>query len=340
MKYRKLGDSGLNVSAVGFGAWTVSTKMWGISDPAVGIDLLRSAFDLGITFYDTADVYGDGTGETILKEALGSRRDDMIIATKFGYNFYDYPGIQEGQRERPHDWSPAFARKACEESLKRLGTDHIDLYQLHNPRLDALRDDDLWTELNKLKSEGKVRMLGAALGPALKPDRQCEEGLVAIRERGAAPQIIYNMLEQPIGEAIFPAARELNVPVLTRVPHASGLLEGHFDETTEFAPTDHRYFRMHTPHMKALWVQGLKKVEKLDFLIRPDRTLGQAALQFIFSEPSIGSAIPNIYEKKQLEEFAAAADTPALSSEELAQISDLYGRNFDVAPQVAEEAAA
>jgi aryl-alcohol dehydrogenase-like predicted oxidoreductase len=339
MQYRKLGDSGLKVSAVGFGVWTVSTKMWGIEDPAVGVDLLKRAFDLGITFYDTADVYGDGKGETILKDALGGKRDEIVIATKFGYDFYGFPGIQEGQRERPHDWSPAFVRKACEESLRRLGTDHIDLYQLHNPRLDALRNDDLWAELNKLKSEGKIRMLGAALGPALKPERQCEEGLVAVRERGAAPQIIYNMLEQPIGEAIFPAAREANVPVLTRVPHASGLLEGHFDETTEFAPTDHRYFRMHTPHMKALWRQGLKKVEKLDFLIRPDRTLGQTALQFIFSEPSIGAALPNIYEQRQLEEFAAACEAPPLSDSELAQIQALYRRNFDVPDEALEEAA-
>ncbi len=335
MKYRKLGNSGLDVSAIGFGVWTVSTKMWGITDTAVGIDLLRSAFDLGITFFDTADVYGDGMGETILKDALGSKRDEMVIATKFGYNFYDFPGIQEGQRERPHDWSPAFVRKACEASLARLGTDRIDLYQLHNPRLEALRNDDLWSELDKLKTEGKVRMIGAALGPALKPERQCEEGLVSIRERGVAPQIIYNMLEQPIGEAIFPAAREAGIPVLTRVPHASGLLEGHFDETTEFAPTDHRYFRMHTPQMKAMWLQGLKKVKTLDFLIRPERTLGQAALQFILSEPCIGSALPNIYEKAQLTELAAAADTPPISAEELAQIRDLYRRNFDAVEEVA-----
>src|SRR5262249_45275656 len=158
--------------------------------------------------------------------------------------------------------------------------------------------------------------IGAALGPALKPDRQCEEGLVSINERHAAPQIIYNLLEQPIGRAIFEAARKSGVPVLTRVPHASGLLEGHFDETTEFAPDDHRYFRMHTPQMKAMWLQGLEKVKKLDFLIRPDRTLGQAALQFIFAEPCIASALPNIYESSQLEELAAAADTPALTAEE------------------------
>ena len=163
MKYRALGDSGINVSEVGFGVWTVSTPMWGIKDESIGIRLLQKAFDLGINFYDTADVYGDGNGETIIGKALGDRRDDIVIASKFGYDFYNHPGIQPGQRERPHDWSPQFARRACEESLKRLGTDHIDIYQLHNPRLDAIRKDDLWAELEKLKSEGKIRHIGTAL---------------------------------------------------------------------------------------------------------------------------------------------------------------------------------
>lgn len=329
MKYRALGDTGLNVSEVGFGVWTVSTSMWGVTEDDVRLRLLRRAFDLGVTFFDTADVYGDGAGETILAEALGDRRDDLVIATKFGYDFYNHPGVQQGQRERPHDWSPAFVRKACEESLKRLNTDRIDLYQLHNPRLDAIRKDDLWAEIECLKQQGKIRMAGVALGPALKPDRQSEEGVVAIRERRAAPQIIFNLLEQPLGRAICPVALEANVPVLVRVPHASGLLEGHFDETTEFSPSDHRHFRMHTPEMKAAWRRGLRKAEKLDFLtLGGARTLGQTALQFVMTEPSIVSALPNIYEERQIEEFAAASDTPALTAEELATIQDLYDNDF------------
>ncbi len=331
MKYRALGDTGLQVSEVGFGVWTVSTSMWGVIDESLRHRLLHRAFDLGINFFDTADVYGDGTGETILAKELGDKRDSMVIATKFGYDFYSYPGLQPGQRERPHDWSPAFVRKACEESLKRLNTDRIDLYQLHNPRLDAIRKDDLWAELESLKAAGKILMAGVALGPALKPDRQMEEGVTAIRERRAAPQIIYNMLEQPLGRAICPVAREAGVPVLVRVPHASGLLEGHFDETTEFGPDDHRHFRMHTPEMKASWRRGLRKVEKLDFLTSGGaRTLGQTALQFIMSEPSIASALPNIYEERQIEEFAAAPGTPALTGDDLDRIRDLYDNDFFV----------
>lgn len=330
MKYREV-DGGLTVSEVGFGVWTVSTTMWGINDEETGLRLLRRALDLGITFFDTADVYGDGQGERILVKAFPGKREEITIATKFGYDFYNHPGVQPGQRERPHDWSPAFVRKACEESLKRLATDYIDFYQLHNPRMDAIRRDDLWVELDRLKSEGKIRSYGVALGPALKPDRQIEEGIAAIQERRAAPQIIYNMLEQPIGEVLFPVARAAGIPVFTRVPHASGLLEGHFDETTEFGPNDHRHFRMHTPEMRASWQRGLKKVATLDFLTAGGaRTLGQAALQFILSEPCIGSAMPNIYEEKQLDEFAAAPDTPALTAEEIARIQSLYAQDFGI----------
>jgi len=336
MKYRAFGD-GLQGSAVGFGVWTVSTTMWGITDDAFSIDLLRKAFDLGITFFDTADVYGDGKGETILAEALGARRGEIVIATKFGYDFYNHPGVQPGQRERPQDWSPAFVRRACEESLKRLRTDHIDLYQLHNPRLDAIRRDDLWAELESLRAEGKIRLIGAALGPALKPERQCEEGIAAIRERRAAVQIIYNLLEQPLGEAVFPAAREQGVSVFTRVPHASGLLEGHYDETTQFAPGDHRQHRVPTDEARKKWLlDGLKKIEKLEFLTAGGaRTLGQAAIQFILAEPSVGAVLPNIYDAKQLAEFAAAPDTPPLTAQDLATIRTLYANDFYLAQEAA-----
>lgn len=330
MRYRTLGDTGLEVSTVGFGVWTVSTTMWGITDDAFAASLLRHALEVGVTFYDTADVYGDGKGETLLADALGDRRDEIVLATKFGYDFYNHPGPQPGQRERPHDWSPAFVRRACEASLKRLKTDRIDLYQLHNPRLDALQSDDLFATLEALKTEGKIRAYGAALGPALKPDRQIEEGLYCVRKRHCAVQIIYNLLEQMLGEGICPAAREENVPVLVRVPHASGVLEGTYTEETEFAPTDHRSHRVTTDEMRKKWlVDGLKKVERLRFAAEDaGRTLGQMAIQFILSEPSIVALFPNIYDARQLEEFAAAPDTPPFSEEELRRVEDLYRHNF------------
>ena len=330
MQYRDFGGTDLKASVVGFGVWTVSTRMWGVTDEDIRLRLLRRAFELGVTFYDTADVYGDGLGETILRQALGENRSEMVIATKFGYDFYSAPGEQPGQRERPHDWSPSYVKRACAESLTRLGTDYIDLYQLHNPRVDALQRDDLFAALEELKAEGKIRHYGAALGPAI-DIRQAEEGAVAFRTRRmTSVQIIYNLLEQMLGATVFDAARETGGGVMVRVPHASGLLEGSYTSETEFAPGDHRNFRVSTNEKRKAWLEdGLQKVERLDFLVRgTGRTLGQAALQWLWSEPLLATALPNIYDERQLEELCAAPDTPPLSEAELTQIQDLYTHNF------------
>jgi aryl-alcohol dehydrogenase-like predicted oxidoreductase len=321
MQYRTLGESGLRISTVGFGVWTVSTTWWGIKDDAVGIDLLRKAFDLGITFYDTADTYGDGKGETLLAEALGDRRDEIVIATKFGYDWYNHPE-RRGQQERPHDWSPKFVRFACEQSLKRLSTDRIDFYQMHNPRLTAIESDELFATLEDLKAEGKVRSYGAALGPAIGWEA---EGLAVIRNRPIAGlQQIYNLLEQHPGRRLTEACAAKGVGVVCRVTHSSGLLEGKYTLDTTFDKTDHR------SHRKREWlVEGLQKVGQLAFLTEgTGRTIGQAALQWLLASPAIASTLPNIYNEEQLIEFAQAADVPPLTDEELARVQALHDANF------------
>ncbi len=330
MQTRTLRGTDLEVSVVGFGVWTVATKMWGITDEAFGARLLRSALDHGITFFDTADVYGDGRGETMLAEVLGGRRDEIAIATKFGYDFYNHPGVQANQRERPHDWSPKFVRFALENSLKRLDTDRIELYQLHNPRLDALQSDDLFETLEALKAEGKIRAYAAALGPALKPDRQIEEGLYCLRERKAGVQIIYNLLEQMLGEVLCPVADRENVSIFVRVPHASDMLLGHIQEDTVFAKDDHRAHRVSNEEMKHKWqTEGILKVEKLSFLTEPrGRTLGQMAVQFLLHEPSVTSIFPNIYDEALIEELAYAPETPPFSEDEYRRVRELYTNNF------------
>ena len=335
MKYRPLQNTGLNVSEVGFGVWTVGTTMWGVAaeDDDTGVRLLRRAHELGITFFDTADVYGDGKGERLLAQALAGHRSEIVIATKVGYDFYHHPGVQPGQRERPQDWSAAFIRRACEQSLARLQTDHIDLYQLHNPRLEVIRNDEVFRVLEDLRAAGKIRSFGVALGPAIDA-RQIEEGIAAIRERGVHVQIIYNLLEQMLGEKIFPVARRHPVNVFTRVPHSSGLLEGRYTEKTTFRKDDHRSFRVTDDARRKAWlVDGLAKVEQLSFLAaEAGRTIAQAAIQFVLSEPSVASVLPNIYEFSQLEEFAAATDTPALSADELDRVAKLCAGNFGLNP--------
>ena len=335
MEYRILKGTNRKVSVVGFGVWTVGTKMWGVPDEDydTGIRLLRTAQDLGISFFDTADVYGDGKGETLLARAFEGRRDEIVVATKFGYDFYNHPGVQPGQRERPHNWSPEFIRRACEKSLERLKTDHIDFYQLHNPRLDTIRNDDVFEALHQLRDQGKIGTFGAALGPAI-DRRQIAEGVAMLRERGGHVQIIYNLFEQMLGEAVFPVARECDRCVFTRVPHCSGLLEGDYSHTTTFSKDDHRSFRVADDEKRKAWLlDGLKKVEQISFLTKDTgRSLGQAAVKFILAEPSVCSVLPNIYGEAQLREFAAAADTPDLTGAELAALAELHAKNYGLVP--------
>ncbi|MEF2279273.1 aldo/keto reductase [Deinococcus sp. YIM 134068] len=327
MEYRKLLGTDLTVSAVGFGVWTVGTTWWGVKDEDMAVRLLRRAYDLGVTFFDNADTYASGRAEEIQRRALGDVRDRIVIGTKFGYDIYNHPD-RPGQQERPHDWTPAYLRRALEGSLKRLGTDRIDYYQLHNCRLDAIRNDDLWAELDQLKSEGLIRAYGTALGPALN-ERQIEEGIASVRERRAPTQIIYNLLEQVLGEQILPVAEQEGVGVMARVPHASGLLEGYMTLDTEFEPGDHRNWRMTTNARRKAWMEdGLKKVEQLNERFLDGRTIGQLALQFALRSPAMASILPNIYDEKGLEEYAATFAAAPLTDAEYDEIQALYRDNF------------
>lgn len=324
MRTRTYPGTDLTVSELGFGVWTVSTGWWPETQSGDdAVRLLRRAMDLGVTLFDTADVYGDGQGETILREALGDRRDELVIATKGGYDFYHHPPTK-GQRERPQDFTPEFLRFAVDRSLERLGTDRIDLYQLHNVKMAHVLADDLYAALDDLVAAGKIRYYGTALGPAI---GWVVEGVAAIRlGRGVSQQIIYNLLEQDPGRELFAAAREHPHGFLVRVPHSSGMLEGHYTAETVFPPGDHR---RHRP--RSWLLNGLRKIAQLDFLTRDGAvTLGQAALKFILAEPTVMAALPNIYTEDQLVEFAAASDQPDLTAEELSRVAELYAANFGV----------
>ncbi|MBA2450221.1 MAG: aldo/keto reductase [Chloroflexi bacterium] len=324
MQYRKLGNTDVELSVVGFGVWTVSAGWWGEFSDDEAANLLRRALDLGITFFDTGDTYGNGRGETLLAQAFEGRRHEVVIGTKFGYDFYTDPEANRGQRERPHNWTPEFVRFALEQSLRRLGTDYVDLYQLHNPRMDAIRRDDLFELLERLRDEGKIRAYGAALGPAIGGTEHGDEALA--ERRLDALQIIFNLLEQDPGRRFFPLARERGVGVLVRVPHSSGMLEGQYTPETTFPASDHR------SHRPREWlIEGLRKIEHLRFLHEGrDMTLGQAALKWVLAELSVTSAQPNIYNQDQLEEFAAAPDKPDLTPDDLDRVAELYARNFDL----------
>ncbi len=326
MKYRTYPNSDVAVSEVGFGLWTTSTGWWGEKSDDEAVGMLRAAYDRGITLYDAADTYGNGRSEEQLAAAFADRRDRVVYATKFGYDFSNADATRRGQSELPHDFSPAFVRKALEASLQRLGTDYVDIYQMHNARMTQIEDDALWDLLEAFKREGKIRMYGVALGPAI---GWLYEGVDAVRQRNVASlQIIWNILEQYPGDEQIAAAKETNAGTgyMIRVPHSSGMLEGHYTADTTFPKGDHRR------HRPREWlVNGIEKVEQLRFLERPGRTLGQAAIAWLLAEPRVMTVLPNIYDREQLEEFAAAPDAPALQPDELARIDALYKTNFGIA---------
>lgn len=375
MRFRNLHGTDLQVSELGFGTWTVTTGWWGNYTDAEAERMIRAALARGINYVDTADAYGNGRGETVLAPVLRDH-PDTIVGTKFGYDFYNHPVRPRGQRELPQDMSPKFIRFACEQSLKRLGTDHIAIYQPHNPRVDTLMTDEHWETLEALRSEGKILSYGPSLGPAI---GWRDEGVygAAVR-RAPVTQMIYNILEQDPGREFIlaadhaqrgaqyagidearigrtnkrvcepssafddsfrawktPALEQAGPQFLIRVTHSSGMLEGKYTMETKFDETDHR---SHRP--RAWLVEGLQKVDRLASLCeRRGVTIGQLALLWLYAHPSILSALPNVYDEAQLEEFVTASEHAPLTDSEMEEIHEMYVSNFDVTPYESVETA-
>src|SRR2546430_17080410 len=287
---------------------------------------MHKAFDLGMTLFDAADTYGNGLSEELIAKAFPKQRDQIAIATKVGYDFVQHGEARgRGQAEIPQDSSPGAIERATDAALKRLKTDHVDLLQLHNIRMEQVYDDALWKTLEKLRSSGKVRYYGIALGPAI---GWLYEGTNCIRERDmTSVQHIYNMLEQHPGRAFHDAATDTgkNTMFLIRVTHSSGMLEGKYTAETTFPATDHR------SHRPRSWLlNGIKKVEQLRFVENSERTLGQAALQWLLADDRVASTLPNIYNEEQLVEFAKAPECPSLTADDMAKIEELYSHNFGI----------
>ena len=335
MQEREFGKSGVKGSVVGFGVWTVSMPWWGIKDREFGKRLIKKAFDRGITLFDTADTYGNGDGETILSEALGEDLKRITVSTKFGYDWMNTPPeARKGQQELPQNFNSDFVTAALEGSLKRLGRDHIDLYQAHNAKMTTIERDELFTLLEKFKKAGKVRSYGVALGPAIGWE---DEGVKALDTRDMdCMMIIYNLLEQAPGRSFINASHRSGCTLMARVPHSSGMLEGQYTKDTKFDANDHR------SHRKKVWLeQGLQKIEQLKFLTEgKDRSLAQVALQYILHRHEFTAVLPNIYNEAQLEEFASAPDKAPLTSAEMAEVDRLFDTNYGLPVDMSTEKVA
>jgi aryl-alcohol dehydrogenase-like predicted oxidoreductase len=322
MRYRRFGSSDFEVSEVGFGVWTLASNWWGEVDDKAA--LLHAALDSGINFIDTAPVYGsDGVGETLLADILKTSRDDIVLTTKCGYDI-DAERKFPGQSERPHDWRPESIRRQLDASLQRLQTDRIELYQLHNTRIEPILADDLWAELEQLRSEGKILELGVALGPAI---GWVDEGVEAVRNRPIVSlQTVFNIIEQEPGLTFAAEANvsEGRVGLISRVPHASDTLSGRVTPDTVFPKGDHRAHRN-----KDNMLDNFEKAATLSFLWEgTGRTIGQAAIAGILANPAFTTVLPTCTSVEEVREYAAGSDLP-LDDDERAHLDDLWSRNFD-----------
>ncbi|HET9777114.1 MAG TPA: aldo/keto reductase [Gemmatimonadaceae bacterium] len=328
MRYRIFPGTTLSVSEIGFGTWTLSTGWWGEKTDEQAVEMLRTAQSVyGINFFDTADTYGNGRGERQLAEAFRDRRGEVVYATKIGYDIYNVESqkARRGQNELPQRFDRDYMRFALDKSLERLESDHIDVLQLHNIKMEHVRDASIWKALREMKDEGLIGVWGAAFGPAIGWLYEAVELCERESDIGTI-QMIWNILEQHPGASMIDAAKEFapNCCFNVRVTHASGMLEGKYTEDTVFPENDHRR------HRPRSWLtNGVKKIRTLDFLTT-DMTLGQAALKWLLDEPLVVTTLPNIYDMDQLREFAEASDKPDLTAAQLERVEVLAGRNFGV----------
>ncbi len=310
MKYRLLGKTGIKVSEIGFGAWgiggvTKGATSYGPTDDEESKKALFEAFENGITFYDTSDLYGYGHSEDLIGEALGSVRDKIVIASKAG--FLEHKG--ESDISRKH------LTEALDGSLKRLRTDYIDLYQLHSPTIELLRNSpDTIEALKDFQKEGKIRVYGFSV-------KNSEDGLPAINEFGfPVIQANFNILDQRILEnGLIDLAEKENVGIIARTPLCFGFLTNKISDT-KFDPRDHR--STWSKEQLAKWAEA---PDLFSFINQgKNRTPAQLALKFCLGFKSISTAIPGILRPSEAKENAATADLDPLSEDELDAIREIY----------------
>ncbi|MBZ0186085.1 MAG: aldo/keto reductase [Candidatus Obscuribacterales bacterium] len=314
MKYRDFGKTGIKVSEVGFGCWAIGGNEHGISygptDDKESLLSIETAIDLGCNFFDTADVYGWGKSETLLGQALKGKRERQVIATKVGSDFYQGYGFQT--------FSAEYVRFALEKSLQRLKTDFIDVYQLHNPPHELIGRDSTYEILRALKKEGKVRAWGLTVASA-------EEGLTALDTTLTdCLQVPFNMFASEAAEALFQRAAVKVCAIIAREPLANGFLSDKNHINATFASGD---IRQSWP--REFITARVKAAGALAFLALPDkRTLAQAAIQWTLIQPEVSVVIAGVKTPAQAKENFTAADSRALTEEELASIANLQQNSF------------
>lgn len=298
MHYRKLGSTGINVSEIGFGGWAIGGAVeasgtpfgWGRTSDDESLAAIRRARELGVTFFDTADSYGFGRSESLLGIVLSRVRHGVVIATKVGV-------VRDAENKLRKDFSLAHISHAIDGSLKRLRTDYIDLYQLHNPTLDDLRRDDLHEAMSRLQESGKIRFWGVSISTP-------EDGLEIVRNNwGYALQVLYNVINQAPAEELFPLAKQKGYGIIARVPLASGLLSGKFRPDTVFHKDDVRQNFLTPKRLEEV----IPRIDEAKSIIGGTaRSLAEGALRFILANDAISTAIPGAKNIRQVETNVSA----------------------------------
>lgn len=313
MRYRTLGTSDLEVSAVGVGTWAIAGNKWGPTDDRESIRGLQVAVDLGASLFDTVDVFGEGHAEELLGEALRGRRHAVRIVTKGGVDFH----------RRPHrqDYSPAYLDDALGQSLRRLRTDYVDVYMLHSPPADVLRDTQVYDFLDAMRASGRLLTYGASVADAGDAMAAIEMGRVSCL------MVPYNILDQQMGREIFPAAERAGIGIVARAPLALGILTGALTPETEFHPLDFR-----SEWDREEYLRRLEKVERIRWLVHDDvESLAQAAIAFTLSHPAVVAATPGFRTPDQVAENLQAGDLFPLPQEDLDELASMYEDDFGFA---------
>jgi len=313
MKYRTLGKTGLKVSEVGFGAWAIGGNdhgnSYGPTDDNVSMAAIERAFQLGCNFYDTADVYGHGHSEELLGQVLKGHRNQVILATKVGGDFYHDPPRMNFNLE--------YLEFAAAKSCERLQTDYVDLYQLHNPPVQVLKNGKIFEALERLKDAGRIRHYGVSI-------HDPQEGLLSMKYgQPATIQVVFNLLRQEAKNQLFQAARAQNVGIIAREPLSNGFLTGKFTVDSTFPRGD---IRSNFP--RNYQVGLVRAAQQLMLLESKTRTLAQASIRFALDHKDLSTVIPGAKTPQQTEENVRASELPPLTGEELLRIRILREQGF------------
>jgi aryl-alcohol dehydrogenase-like predicted oxidoreductase len=323
MNYRKLGNTGLSVSEVSFGTWAIGGD-WGTSRDEDGLKGLALAIEQGVNFFDTADVYGSGHAEELLAKATKGKEDQIHIATKF---------CRAGDIHDPENYSARRVSEYAEQSLRRLQREAIDLYQIHCPPIEILRDGSVFAVLDQLKSEGKIRHYGVSV-------ETIEEGLLCLEYPGVqALQVIFNLFRQQPALELLPRAEARGAGILVRLPLASGLLTGKFNADSTFQPDDHRSFNANGEQFNVgetfaglPFVKGVELARKLDWISEGRGNMARAAMRWILDHPAVSCIIPGFKNEAQVADNLASREVPSFTAEEMQRLSQYYSN--DVAPHI------